>query len=166
MKAFNSKLILLVLAALTIGVAYAAVYNIRADEVNAPQPQWFLQGAVFGNRDSGVATTAQNTLSSNVLRRFETGTLNYDFPPIDPTANGPCVYSVATISVPGIKAGALCILGYDLQPSASMLTGHIDPVITAQNVIKLQACADGIIDGGSFNPPDASYTVGCFSNVF
>ena len=59
----------------------------------------------------------------------------------------------------GCRFGDTVMLGIDQVPVNAF--GTITAYVSAADAFKVRACASGITDGGSFDMPDASYTVRC-----
>lgn len=138
------------LAVLLIGLgALAVTGNISIDAGS----RW-----IKGNTYFGSTVTTTNGVAGSLV-----GTVTYDFAPITPLINGPCRLS-GDITVTGGAAGDNCQLTHDLQPIAALQYGTLLPIQKTATTWEVEACATGIIDGGSFDPPDATYALRCFSN--
>ncbi len=89
------------------------------------------------------------------------GVLVFDFAALTATAgamNTVCQESSAG-TANGCTFGDTVSLGVDqVLPNAF---GTVNAYISAANAFKVRACAVGITDGGTFDIPDASYTVRC-----
>lgn len=89
------------------------------------------------------------------------GTLVYDFPALTSltaTLDTVCAESSAGTAT-GCAFGDGVLLGVDqVLPNAF---GTVEAYVSAANAFKVRACATGITDAGTFNIPDASYTVTC-----
>ncbi len=104
-----------------------------------------------------VGTLAVNSLSFTPRGR---GTLIYDFPSLGGTMaplNTYCATSTAGTAT-GCAFGDSVLLGID---QVLLDNGTINAYVSAASTFTVIACASGIVDAGSFNMPDASYTVTC-----
>lgn len=90
------------------------------------------------------------------------GTAVYDFPSLGGTMSAldiVCAEIVNAGTAEGCRFGDQVLLGVDqVLPNAF---GNINAYVSAADSFKVRACASGITDAGSFNMPDASYTVRC-----
>jgi hypothetical protein len=91
------------------------------------------------------------------------GTLVYDFASLGGVGqqlNSTICAESSAGTATGCRFGDTVTLGID-QVYVSAL-GQLTAYVSAADAFKVVACANGISDGGSFNMPDASYTVRCF----
>lgn len=141
------------------GITYAAIE--RVDKWGSAYPIWFNKGLYVGP-DSPNPTNDRD----NKVTRLLSDSLIYDFPALSGSAGAGvqttvCAYS-NPLTITGVRFGDGCSVGVNTgQPSEF---GLISPVVTAASTVKIQACALGYTDGGTFDMPDASYTVHCRSN--
>lgn len=133
-----------------VGAALAAPPTPSPEEKRAQHN--FRGGVLIGNVQEGTAVS-----------KITKGTRDYDFPSLTAAAaelDTVCAYSPA-ITVKGVAFGDVCMVGVDQVPVNAF--GTLIPYVTAAGQVKVQACAVGITDGGSFNMPDAGYHIRCLS---
>lgn len=134
-------------------VAFVALAG--ADDVtvkSVKEPTLFTKGAKFGRQADAGKT----------LIFVGSGTLVYDFPALSGAGAAQdtlCAQSFSGTAT-GCAFGDVLTLGID--QTIVNAFGTVTPYLSAANTFVLNACAPGITDAGSFNMPDASYTVGCF----
>jgi hypothetical protein len=124
--------------------------------VNDPKPQHFVNGLFIGTEAKDPLSTTINKQAYHLC-----ATKIHDFA------------ALGNIMAPGTTAceesSALTITGCGFGDRLSMgidqayvnAFGQIVPYVSAANTVKIVACANGITDGGSFDMPDASYTICC-----
>lgn len=121
-------------------------------------PQKFEKEMQASFIDAGTLTVGGVTL--NVSR----GTLTYDMPAL-PTngtfaiANNICHDSVTTATLAACPFGSTLALGIDqVMPASSFGVCH--PYLSAANT-GIVRCCGAQVDAGTWNIPDASYTITC-----
>ncbi len=108
----------------------------------------------------GVTSTGSLTVNALSFTPRGRGTLAYDFPSLGGTMaplNTYCATSF-TGAATGCAFGDSVLLGID---QVLLQNGTINAYVSAADSFTVIACATGIVDAGSFNMPDASYTVTC-----
>ena len=113
-------------------------------------PVYFDSTAASSTNDGGAGITFSGR-----------GTVVYDFPALSGASaalDTVCAESSAG-TAQGCRFGDTVFLGVD--QALVNAFGTINAYISASDAFKVRACAVGITDGGSFNMPDASYTVRC-----
>lgn len=92
------------------------------------------------------------------------GVLVWDFQSLGGNSQGAnatiCAEALTAGTATGCRFGDQVLLGIDQAPVNAF--GNIEAYISAADSFKVRACADGITDGGTFDMPDASYSVRCF----
>lgn len=143
---------LLVLAS----VAYAVNAIDNVENSATTKPLRFMEGFFTGGSAKNPLVSVKNRQSYHLC-----GTLVYDFA------------ALGNIMAPGTTACEesfpLTITGCGFNDRVSMGIdqdyvngfGQIVARVSAADTVKIVACGNGITDGGSFNMPDASYTVCC-----
>lgn len=140
-------------------MAYAVAQGIGSVSIdNAIKPLWHQRGLFLGAPSKNPLSDIKNKQSYHLC-----GTKVYDFPSLGGTgASQPgdtiCAES-SSLTITGCGFNDRVSLGID-QAKVNAF-GTIIPYMSAANTAVVQACAVGITDGGSFNMPDASYTICC-----
>lgn len=121
----------------------------------------FRQNVNF-DRSLAVTHLDAGAISGNGISITPTGrgTLNYDFPPITGTHSA-CAVAATTATVTGCTFGDKPLMGSDQTMGQSGTHYTLFPFVSAANTVSLQACATGVTDGGTADPPDASYYFTC-----
>lgn len=90
-------------------------------------------------------------------------TIVYDFPELSGVGDlaTVCAYSKAA-TIKGLAFGDLCVFGMDQDRGDAGVAGTLIPYVVGANTARIQACATGLTDGGTWDIPDASYTLRCF----
>lgn len=141
------------------GVAYSARQGIGSvSKVNDPKPQHFVSGFFTGSEAKDPLSDTKNKQAYHLC-----ATKVYDFPALG-GVNGPldniCHKAISSLTITGCGFNdRLSNPGVDqaLVNEFGFVTAHL----SAANTVEIVACAPGITDAGSFNMPDASYTVCC-----
>lgn len=147
-----------VLALLVAGVVYAARDNF-VDLVNSPKAQQFISGIYIGSRADDPTSSTLNKMATHLC-----ATKVYDFPTLGGASaalDTVCAESSA-LTITGCGFGDRISMGIDQAPVNAF--GNLNAYLSAANTAKVRACAVGITDGGSFDMPDASYTICCDGN--
>lgn len=155
------KTIVLAAAVLVVGAIAWAQSNpdpVRdhVEQFRWRYPQFFNQALNANFVDAGALM-----VNSKGFTPVGRGTLVYDFPALTGTVTGLdtlCAESSVGTAT-GCAFGDGVMLGIDQVLVNSF--GNVNAYVSAANAFKVRACVNGITDGGSFNMPDASYTVTC-----
>lgn len=142
---------------LTAFAAFAVVQGKgTVDTVNSPKPQWFQSGVYLGSAAKNPLSDVKNKQAYHLC-----GTLVEDLGSTGGTMSAIDTYCVesAAKTITGCAFNDQVTLGIDQAlPNAF---GVINAYVSAADTVKVRACGIGITDGGSFNMPDASYTICC-----
>jgi hypothetical protein len=137
----------------TAGLAFAVAQSASSvDKVNSPKPQHFVSGTFTGSEAKNPLSDTKNKQAYHLC-----GTLVYEFPVITGTHTN-CQESAA-LTIAGCGFNDRLSLGMDQVFSNTLV--QFNPVVTAANTVKVVQCANGVTDGGSYDSPDASFTVCC-----
>lgn len=159
----NLKYILLS-AVLVASVAFA-IKQVKYSEVNDPNPQWFSKGFYVGPR--GPSTPVVNDTKNQVTGIYG-GSYDYDFPAVAP---GYAIHNtLKTFTLTGVKVGDPCLAAVSQVTangndggSASPFGMDFNALVRAKDIVELIA-ENTAGDGGTFDMPDANYTIRCISN--
>lgn len=171
MKSFRKPMLILAIATMAIaGAAFAAAESTKVWGAFYPKlPSW-LGGGMY----VGLTATASTT---NKVTKALAASIDWNFPPVDGpivALGTPCRDSAA-LTLSGVTFGDTCSAGYCWEGTATSTCsggvvipdfqyGTLHPRVTAANTVVLALCGTGMSDGGQVDPPDASYTIRCFSN--
>lgn len=127
-----------------------------------------VQGSGAVSFDAGVyAKTLAVGAGGTPLTWSCKGTVIFDAPALrgDGTTQQ-CATTNAVASCPGALFGDSCSVGWDQSFVTGYLTGldnvSILPRLSGADSARVVICAQGFLDGGIVDLPDASYTVRCF----
>lgn len=152
------------------GVSFGAAYGGTSFVFNSKLPGYLNGGGLF----LGSGATASTT---NKLSKALAASIDWNFPPVDGpivALGTPCRDSAA-LTISGVTFGDTCSAGYCWEGTATSTCsggvvipdfqyGTLHPRVTAANTVVLALCGTGMSDGGQVDPPDAGYTIRCFSN--
>lgn len=138
---------------LVAGLGYAARQGAGSvSKVNDPKPQHFVAGTFTGSEAKDPLSTTINKQAYHLC-----GVVNYEFPVVTGT-HARCAQS-STATITGCGFNDRLTMGTDQTLDRTLV--QTIPVVTAANTVAVQLCATGITDGGSYDSPDASFTVCC-----
>lgn len=149
--------------------AFALVKQVKFDEVNSPNPQYFSSGLYVGKRADATPVTS-STLNKET--RSVGCTCNCDSQIIQPryAASINCSGGPANgCTCAGVKLGDPCMVGM-LQASttpdagSSMIIGAVVTAVARANDIIEIDVYNALGDGGNLDLFDAGYNVRCISN--
>ncbi len=147
---------MVVAALLMSAVAFAARDGFIA-LVNDLKAQVFQGGIYIGSAAKNPQGDTRNKIAYSLV-----GVKVYDFPALG-GVGGPldniCAEAASTLTITGCGFNDVLSVGVD-QTLVNPF-GSVTAYVKSANTIGLVACAPGITDAGSFNMPDASYTVRC-----
>lgn len=142
------------------GVALFAARDAWAAGASGPWGVFTKLQGFFGGGLYVGATSYTDT--ANKVSTINRCTLVNDFPSLGGTGalqpgDTICATSDKTATCSGVVFGDQLSFGIDQAPVNAF--GNINCYVSAADAVKCRACATGITDGGSFNMPDASYTI-------
>jgi len=144
-------------AAVAVCLFGFAAFSLVSHSRVAGPAQWFTNGIFIGADQGGTnSVTASNV---HKISTSKVATLAYDFPSLGGASaalDTVCAESSA-LTLNGVVFGDQLLMGIDQVPVNEF--GTINAYVSAAGAVKVRACAPGITDGGSFDMPDASYTV-------
>jgi hypothetical protein len=143
------------------GVALAAwAAEPRSKPIDHESVERFKNHVILEKSIQGGITIGTNGAA---ISKSPVGTLIYNFPALSGpnTTLGTVCAASPSFAVSDAGFPATCVLGVDQVPVNAF--GTLIPYVASEGFVFVQACASGITDGGSFDMPDATYSVRCFN---